>query len=162
MSDHDSAARPHRKSPVHHTAVEFGNRSIVVFVTVCTKSRAPVLATQEMHRRILDAWIVAGHWLIGRYAILPDHIHLFCSPGVYPIQPLLNWVRYWKSLVAKSIAVGSDALWEKNFWDTQLRRGDSYQAKWGYVMGNPVRHRLVERAEDWPYQGELNVLPWQD
>jgi hypothetical protein len=32
--------------------------------------------------------------------------------------------------------------------------------KWSYVRENPVRAGLVARAEDWPYQGELNVLDW--
>ena len=45
-------------------------------------------------------------------------------------------------------------------WDTRLRRSESYQEKWQYVRENPVRKGLVENADDWPYQGMLNVLPW--
>ena len=74
----------------------------------------------------------------------------------------MPWVRYWKSAVVKSTGTGADYLWGKNFWDTQLRRGDSYAIKWEYVRGNPVRHGLVSRAEDWPYQGEVNLLGWHD
>jgi hypothetical protein len=29
-------------------------------------------------------------------------------------------------------------------------------------VNNPVRHGYVAHAEDWPYQGELNVLQWHD
>jgi hypothetical protein len=43
-----------------------------------------------------------------------------------------------------------------------LRRHESYSQKWNYVMANPVRHGYVARAEDWPFQGELNVLNWHD
>ncbi len=162
MHESESAARSNRKRPVHKPVVESGNRAVIVFVTVCTKSRTPVLANQAMHQSLLQAWRTAGHWLVGRYVILPDHIHLFCAPGVYPAEPLLNWMRYWKSLVAKSTGAGADALWEKNFWDTQLRQGDSYTAKWEYVRNNPLRHGLVSRADDWPYRGELNLLRWHD
>ena len=140
--------------------MEPANRSVIVFVTVCAKNRVPVLATPAMHQSILQAWQMAGHWLVGRYVILPDHIHLFCASGVFPPQPLLNWVRYWKSLVAKATDAGPDSLWEKNFWDTQLRKTARYFAKWEYVLGNPVRHGLVSRTTDWPYQGELNQLRW--
>lgn len=160
MCEHESAARPRRKHPVHQPLLEPGNQTVIVFLTVCTRNRAPVPATPVMHRSILQAWGAAGHWLVGRYVILPDHIHLFCSPGIYPAESILNWVRYWKSLVAKSTAAGPDSLWEKNFWDTQLRQSDSYSAKWEDVRNNPVRHRLVLRAEDWPYQGELSLLRW--
>jgi len=162
MSDQESAARPNRKRPIHQPVVESGNRAIVVFVTVCTKHRIPVLAAPGMQQSILRAWSSAGHWLVGRYVILPDHIHLFCAPGVFPPSPLLNWVRYWKSMVAKSTGRGAGSLWEKNFWDTQLRQSDSYSAKWEYVRNNPVRHGLVARSQDWPYQGELNLLRWHD
>lgn len=51
-------------------------------------------------------------------------------------------------------------IWERHFWDRQLRRGESYSEKWQYVVTNPVRAGLVQRVADWPYQGELNVLPW--
>ncbi|MCX7916496.1 MAG: hypothetical protein N3A53_09385, partial [Verrucomicrobiae bacterium] len=53
-------------------------------------------------------------------------------------------------------------LWQRDFWDTQLRRGESYSAKWEYVRYNPVRAGLVSDPADWPYQGELNILEWHD
>ena len=39
-----------------------------------------------------------------------------------------------------------------------LMTAESYDDKWEYVRLNPVRHGLVVRPGDWPYQGELNVL----
>jgi hypothetical protein len=46
------------------------------------------------------------------------------------------------------------------FWDTQLRSGDSYGSKWLYVRENPVRHGYVSRAEEWPFSGTLNEFIW--
>src|SRR4051794_11733079 len=51
-------------------------------------------------------------------------------------------------------------IWQREAWDTQLRRQESYASKWEYVVNNPVRAGLTKRAEDWPYQGELNELRW--
>jgi hypothetical protein len=31
-----------------------------------------------------------------------------------------------------------------------------------YVRRNPIRHDLVTKAEDWPYQGEIEHLEWHD
>mgnify|MGYP003875432317 CR=1 FL=1 len=56
----------------------------------------------------------------------------------------------------------SQQFWQRDFWDTQLRRGESYSAKWKYVRHNPVRAGLVPSADLWPYQGELNVLRWHE
>ena len=41
-----------------------------------------------------------------------------------------------------------------------MRSGDQYHEKWLYVCENPMRAGLVEDAEAWPFQGELNVLQW--
>jgi putative transposase len=162
MHESESAARPLRRHPVHQPVFMSGNRAVIIFLTVCTKNRIPVLANSVMHASIVRAWIAADHWLVGRYTILPDHIHLFCAPNTCPMESLTLWVKYWKGMIAKTTGAGAHSLWEKDFWDVQLRRGDSYAAKWEYVRNNPVRHGLVARAEDWPYQGELNSLRWHD
>ena len=92
---------------------------------------------------------------------MPDHIHLFCAPAESETRSLLQWVSYWKSISARNWPTpGEVPLWQRHFWDTPLRRGESYEEKWQYVMEYPVRHGLVERVEEWPYQGELNELRW--
>ncbi len=50
--------------------------------------------------------------------------------------------------------------WQKGFFDHVVRSEDSYEGSWQYVRENPVRKGLVEKAEDWPYQGELNEVPF--
>jgi hypothetical protein len=42
-----------------------------------------------------------------------------------------------------------------------LRSGESYSQKWDYVRENPVRGGLVERAEDWPFAGEIHDLEYR-
>jgi hypothetical protein len=37
---------------------------------------------------------------VGQYVIMPDHIHLFCSPGRLPVPSLKQWVEYWKGQIA--------------------------------------------------------------
>ena len=76
-----------------------------------------------------------------------------------PPTQLSDWIAYWKRLVAFE---HGGSFWQKNFWDTQLRQGDSYAAKWEYVRSNPVRAGLADKPEDWAYQGELNVLRWHN
>jgi putative transposase len=93
--------------------------------------------------------------------VMPDHIHFFCAPAEHVPASLRPWMKFWKSHAARFWANPHDApVWQREFWDTQLRRDESYAAKWEYVAQNPVRAGLVTRSEDWPYQGELNVLRW--
>ena len=53
-------------------------------------------------------------------------------------------------------------LFQRDCWDRQLRTGESYAQKWAYVRNNPVRKGLVANADDWPYQGRMNILEWHE
>jgi len=145
-----------RTQPVHLPNIERFNQPIILFVTVCTKNRKEILANQHMHEAMLQAWRSAPRWRVGRYVIMPDHVHLFCAP-TYESEPLTQWIRFWKRLV--SIAAHMHGgLWERSFWDTQLRRIEDYEQKSQYVAENPVRKGLVKNAQDWPFQGVTNDL----
>jgi REP element-mobilizing transposase RayT len=104
---------PGRKHPAHMPAVERHNEPVIIFLTVCSKDRKRIFALIGAANVIVDAWIQAKTWLVGRYVIMPDHIHLFCAPAVFPPEALKQWVRYWKKLhqrngcVLKNIHFGS-------------------------------------------------------
>ena len=151
----------HRKSPVHLPACEIFNAPVIVFLTVCTKARKPILTDNQTHTLLLEAWRAAAAWLVGRYVIMPDHLHLFCAPTEHDSLPVANWITFWKSYAARRWPRANDSpVWQRHFWDRQLGRSESYDEKWNYVMENPVRAGLVARSEDWSFQGELNELRW--
>ena len=150
-----------RKHPVHQPVYEQHNTPIIVYVTVCTKARKPILADDVACTLLLEAWRAAEAWLVGRYVIMPEHVHLFCAPAAYETLPLESWMAFWKSYAARRWPRPSESpVWQRHFWDTQLRRSESYDQKWQYVVENPVRAGLVARSCDWPYQGEMNILQW--
>jgi putative transposase len=150
-----------RRHPVHQPLHEAFNMPIIVYLTVVTKNRKAILANDVAHAALVEAWKKATKWLVGRYVVMPDHVHLFCAPGTQIPEPLADWVPFWKSEAARTWPdAGVVPLWQRHFWDTQLRRGQSYAEKWQYVVANPVRAGLVSRVDDWPYQGELNELRW--
>ncbi|MDD4341903.1 MAG: hypothetical protein PHO14_06680, partial [Kiritimatiellae bacterium] len=51
-------------------------------------------------------------------------------------------------------------LWQRDFWDTQMRSRTHYDEKWSYVQMNPVRKGLAQTPGDWPFQGEVFPLAW--
>ena len=153
---------PDRKRPAHWPPQDAGNLAIIIYVTVCAKDRKAVLASPAAMATVVGAWRTADAWLVGRYVFLPDHIHFFCAPR-QPQVALRQWIKFWKSLASQHWPQPiQQPIWQRDYWDTQLRRGDSYAQKWDYVWRNPVRHGLVARPEDWPFSGELNVLAWHD
>jgi len=109
--DHDddggrSSATPshcaRRKRPAHFPTITVGFRSTIIFLTVCTRCRKPLLANDEAARLIADSWRAANFWRVGRYVIMPDHIHLFCAPNTFPAQPLKKWIGFWRNRVTRA------------------------------------------------------------
>jgi len=149
--------RPKRHHPAHGVQISL-NEPTIVWLTVCTHHRRPWLNNALVHDHVVDGWRAANAWLVGRYILMPDHLHLFCSPRDLNIT-LDAWVKYWKSQFTKTVKQ-PDWRWQSGHWDTRLRRHESYTEKWMYALQNPVRAGLVARSEEWPYQGELNELRW--
>ena len=132
--------------------------SPLYFVTFCRHERQRFLAKDEVHtafvvfaKRAEKASIVA----VGRYVIMPDHIHLFVR-GDYNFR-LGPWIGALKQALARAakLSRAKRQIWEEGFFDHVLRSEESYSQKWNYVRENPVRAGLVSSAADWPYEGEI-------
>ena len=197
---------PQRRHPSRNSVMtHLDNRAIMLYVTVVTGKRNAMLADKAVQDCIVAAWKAAADWLVGRYVIMPDHIHFFCAPATYPPSDFHRWMKQWKAQVSRSFPIGlragraygrvalvatgngADAalpptddaaatsaalpnvplsrpppLFQRDCWDRQLRTGESYAQKWEYVRNNPVRKGLVAHADEWPYQGQVNVLDWHE
>jgi putative transposase len=84
---------------------------------------------------------------------MPDHLHLFVS-GPHEFR-LEQWGRMLKLVLGRAVCPQTSEIWERGFFDHVIRSAESYGQKWDYVRLYPVRAGLVERAEKWPYQGEI-------
>ncbi len=131
----------------------------VFFVTVCTGRRRRFLDRPQAAAIIVSAFQDAPRihgWVIGRYVVMPDHVHFFALPRPDG-KSLSDFVRDWKKWTAHRLIgeeLASPPVWQPEFFDHLLRSAKSYSEKWEYVRANPVRAGLVARAEDWPHQGE--------
>jgi putative transposase len=133
-------------------------RNPLYFVTCWTYRRRPYLANDRVHeafvkfaKRAQNDFSVA----VGRYVILPDHLHLFVAlPNDIKLS---DWVGTLKRVLARSLegARSGDPFWQRGFFDHVLRSNESYAEKWNYVRENPVRACLVKSADDWPFCGEI-------
>ena len=134
------------------------------FITANTAERRAVLACEAVHQALRNYAVrnVECGRAIGRYVIMPDHIHFFVRLGCD--GRLGDFVRLLKQEIGKalkSMLGPRNHYWQPGFFDHLLRHAESYRQKWEYVAQNPVRAGLVARAEDWPYQGEIMRLEWR-
>ncbi len=135
----------------------------VYFITACTEKRRHLLANNEAHDVFRQFCINARNHgaLVGRYVLMPDHLHLFlCIP---PGEMRLSlWMKSLKNTLSKhwrSLEIDAPH-WQKGFFDHLIRSNESHSEKWKYVRENPVRAELVTKAEDWPYAGSILPDSW--
>ena len=105
---------------------------------------------EQYARRAIENFNVS----LGRYVIMPDHVHLFVRGDRN--FTLSSWIGGLKRAI--SVRLESPKLWQPGLFDHILRSDESYAEKWNYVHDNPVRAGLVKAANDWPYQGEIVVI----
>jgi len=133
------------------------------FITVCTYERKTMLGSEIVANVLRKEWANAFRlhgWMIGRYVIMPDHVHFFCAEQVTgALKPLSQFMNLWKEWTAKGIIKaisGRAPFWQRQFFDHVLRSDESYADKWAYVRENPVRAGLVSVWDEWPYQGNID------
>jgi putative transposase len=146
---------PDRTSPNHLSHPR--DSCDIIFVTVCTKRRIDILANDVSHRILSSLWHDTTHWVVGRYVLMPDHIHLFARHANRGSASMKEWITWWKRKFSLHLKCGS-AVWQQSFWDTRMRSESQYHSKWLYVRDNPVRAGLVTSHEEWSFQGEIYVL----
>ena len=138
-------------------------KSPLYFFTACAVERRPVFANQESHDVLREIWTKSSEldgWFVGRYLVMPDHVHLFAMPAV-DAKTRSEWLKTWKSISARRIGKTlnlTPPLWQPDTFDHILRSAESYAEKWHYVRENPVRAGWVARSDDWPWQGEIHRL----
>jgi hypothetical protein len=78
---------PCRRHPAHPPVHENLDEPTLVFLTVFTAARKPILACQDAAELLLKCWSDKPAWIVGQYVIMPDHVHLFCAPAAFPCRP---------------------------------------------------------------------------
>ena len=136
--------------------------SPIYFVTACTMDRQAILDCELVHKAFRTFCLNSlqhGAW-VGRYVLMPDHLHLFVSVDEISLS---NWIKSFKNTLSKTLrSIGHvGPHWQKGFFDHLLRSGESCSQKWNYVRENPVRAGLVATPEDWPYAGEIQDLEYR-
>jgi putative transposase len=136
----------------------------IFFVTTCIARRRPILACETAFRIVKEelSQADARHgWGVGRFVVMPDHLHFLCGPSgerARELSAFVGKIKEWSSKrLSRELGV-AQPVWQETFFDHVLRSAEAYVEKSEYMWDNPVRAGLVSRAEDWPWAGDLSAL----
>jgi REP element-mobilizing transposase RayT len=138
-----------RKHPVHLPNLQRHNEPVIIFLTVCTHDRRPRLANAAIEEMLVKAWGLSRQWRVGRYLVMPDHLHLFCSPAVQEAENVKDWATYWKGLVSRGIqGYGPCAANSEGRGDLPIMGGNGSRGSEPSRRDEEVGGRGATRAED--------------
>lgn len=137
-------------TPRHRTAP--GSSYFVT--TKCWQGRSIFQVTETteiMLGSILD-YRDSGAYLLHEFVIMPDHLHLLLTPGPEAsLEKAVQLIKGGSSHRIHKQRGGKVEVWQVGFYDWTIRDAQDWQTKVQYIRLNPVRARLVERPEEWPY-----------
>ncbi|MBE9107826.1 transposase [Nodosilinea sp. LEGE 07298] len=136
------------------------------FFTVVTYNRQPLFHHDETIALLRKAFhIVKAEYpfTIDAIVILPDHIHSIWTLPEGDADFSSRWkrIKAWFSLRCPEaykqqqsisrLRKGEQAIWQRRFWEHQIRNEADFRQHVDYIHYNPVKHNLVNRPLDWPY-----------
>ena len=138
------------------------------FVTFTVKDFVPVFSIESVALRlrgVLEFYEKKGTYRLHAYVIMPEHVHLLIerladkSVGeiVRDIKKYFSHVYrsdfYGKVEIDDASFKGSQGFkfWQVGFDEVTIASEKQYFIKLNYILNNPVRRRLVEQAEDYPF-----------
>ena len=102
-------------------------------------------------------------YLLHEFVIMPDHFHVLVSPQT-SLEKAVQFIKGGFSYRAKKELGWNMEVWQKGFQDHRIRDAADYAQHVRYIHENPVRERLCERPEEFPYSSahsgfELDPVP---
>jgi len=89
---------------------------------------------------------------------MPDHLH-FLAEGLDPVSDLLHLLKSFKIKSSRKYAARKPRiLWQKGFYEHVLRPGENANLVAWYIWLNPVRKRILARAQDYPFSGSFTGM----
>ena len=130
------------------------------FFTVVTHQRRPVFDNRQAVTRLRAAFRKTKQrhpFEIDAFVLLPEHIHCIWTLPEGDHDYSTRWgliksefTRNHPNRTATNHR-RERAIWQRRFWEHQVRDERDLRAHIDYIHYNPVKHGLVSAPIDWPY-----------
>jgi putative transposase len=139
-----------------HTPPHYFRSGALYMVTAGTYQKQRLLDSDEKRQQVLLVLFEQAErfgWNLQAWAILSNHYH-FVAEAPENALTLKSLIQALHSISGKFVnrIDGSPGrqVWY-NYWDSCITHESSYLARMHYVNLNPVKHGLVQRAEDYSF-----------
>ncbi len=136
------------------------------FITFSTRER---WILPESARQIVIDTCLAGNgrkFRLHAVVVMPDHVHLVLEPkydanGPFSIAEIMQAIKGASAHRINHALGRKGKVWEEESFDRAFRQEESIGEKVEYILGNPVRARLVKNPLEyrwlWRDTGEIHA-----
>jgi putative transposase len=136
------------------------------FFTLITHQRQSIFHQPEPIALLRQAFhqVKQSHpFTIEAIVILPDHLHCIWTLPAEDADFSRRWrliksqfsrccpTQYKQQRSNSRIRKGEQAVWQRRFWEHQIRDETDFAHRVDYIHYNPVKHQLVTAPKDWAY-----------
>jgi putative transposase len=105
-------------------------------------------------------------YALHEFVVMPDHFHLLLTPSpTTSLEKAMQFIKGGSSYQIRKARDQKMEIWQVGFHDWTIRDSNDWQTKVEYIHTNPVRAKLAQRPEDWPYSsasGKFTLDPIPD
>jgi REP element-mobilizing transposase RayT len=92
-----------------------------------------------------------GHYELGAYVVMPNHVHLLVTPRV-AVPKLMRRLKGYTAREANRVLNRTgEAFWQAESYDHWVRNEQEWRRIVAYIERNPVAAGLAARPEDYPW-----------
>jgi putative transposase len=130
----------------------------VFFVTTITSGRRPIFRCETTARLLLDTlehYRKQRKFLLHEFVIMPDHVHALLTPASdISLERAMQFIKGGFSYRLRL----RGPVWQQSFTNHRVRDSHDYENHHDYIRMNPVRARLADRPEEYPYSSAAGLI----
>jgi len=138
------------------------------FFTVVAYKRQPILCDEAIRnalRNAIEKVRVDRPFVIDAWVLLPDHLHCVWTLPDGDADFSTRWMKIKRAvslacgeayrrpdlISASKLKHRESTLWQRRFWEHQIRDEEDFARHVDYIHFNPVKHGHVQHLGDWPH-----------
>ncbi|MGB9195964.1 MAG: transposase [Terriglobales bacterium] len=139
------------------------NTGQTYMVTTETWSRRDLFKNERWAKLLIDTlYHYRGQaYLLYEFVVMPDHIHVLLMPQT-SLEKTVQFIKGGFSFRAKKELSSNMEVWQKGFQDHRIRDANDYASHVSYIHNNPVKERLCDSPDQYPYSSAYPGFEFDD
>ncbi|WEL56141.1 transposase [Pseudomonas kermanshahensis] len=123
-------------------------------LTTTTRNRQPLFKDLRFARTVIQQLRISEECKACRslaWVLMPDHLHWLIELGQSSLGELMCGFKSRSTCELYKVGAEKRHVWQTSFHDRALRREEDVKAVARYIIANPIRAGLVQRAGQYPH-----------